>query len=113
MENKTGQDKTDETRHTTSKQPQRSPPWMQQRIRKSNIWKTRQDRATAEIPASDAANASEEPDSGRQGKTRQDKTDKTRHATSRATAEIPASDASKASEEHDYGRQDKTAGARL
>ena len=86
---------------------------MQQRIRKSNIWKTRQDRATAEIPASDAANASEEPDSGRQGKTRQDKTDKTRHATSRATAEIPASDASKASEEHDYGRQDKTAGARL
>ena len=61
-------------------QPQRSQPRMQRMLRKSQ---TMEDKA------------------------RQDKTDKTRHATSRPTAEVPASDASKASEEHDYGRQDK------
>ena len=81
---KTRQDKTDETRHTTS---------------------------TAEIPASDAANAAEGQDYGRdprrgcssdcfgsarltmEDKTRQDKTDETRHIIFSATAENTTSDA--------------------
>ena len=101
-QDKTRQDKTDETRHTTS---------------------------TAEIPASDAANAAEGQDYGRdprrgcssdcfgsarltmEDKTRQDKTDETRHIIFSATAENTTSDAGmlwKRKTVEDKTRQDKT-----